>query len=73
MAAAVGVRTLTIGTYTDSYPPAERCIAAAQALEAMGCFDHLWSGDQLQFQHPHAPERCLRPRRRCCAHFSATS
>jgi len=75
MAAAVGVRTLTIGTYTDSYPPAERCIAAAQALEAMGCFDHLWSGDQLQFQHPHAmwtPELCdgARERPKLAAKFA---
>jgi len=51
---------LTIGTYTSSYPPADDVIRAAQALEAAG-FDHLWTGDQLQFQHPHAlwtPDLC---------------
>ena len=51
---------LTFGTYTSSYPPVEQVIAAAQGLEAAG-FDHLWSGDQLQFQHPHRlwrPELC---------------
>jgi phthiodiolone/phenolphthiodiolone dimycocerosates ketoreductase len=51
---------LTIGTYTSSYPPVDAVIRAAQGLEAMG-FDHVWSGDQLQFQHPHSmwtPELC---------------
>ena len=66
---------LTIGTYTDSYPPAARTIAAAQALEGMGCFDHLWSGDQLQFQHPHAlwhPDFCdgARERPKLAAKFA---
>ena len=46
-------KALTFGTYTSSYPPVERVIGTAQALESAG-FDHLWSGDQLQFQHPHA-------------------
>ncbi len=53
-------RALTIGTYTSSHPPVADVIAAAQGLEAMG-FDHVWSGDQLQFQHPHQlwrPELC---------------
>ena len=53
-------RALTFGTFTSSYPPAEAVIEAARGLEAMG-FDHLWSGDQLQFQHPHSlwrPELC---------------
>ena len=52
--------TLTIGTYTSSYPPADEVVRTAQALEAAG-FDSLWSGDQLQFQHPHQlwrPEFC---------------
>jgi len=43
---------LTFGTYTSSYPPVEQVIQAATGLEALG-FDHIWSGDQLQFQHPH--------------------
>jgi len=51
---------LTFGTFTSSYPPVSQVIASAQALEAAG-FDHVWSGDQLQFQHPHSlwtPEFC---------------
>jgi phthiodiolone/phenolphthiodiolone dimycocerosates ketoreductase len=51
---------LTIGTFTSSYPPVEQVIHSAQALEAAG-FDHVWSGDQLQFQHPHrlwTPDHC---------------
>jgi len=51
---------LTFGTYTSSYPPVAQVIASAQGLEAMG-FDHVWSGDQLQFQHPHRlwrPDLC---------------
>jgi alkanesulfonate monooxygenase SsuD/methylene tetrahydromethanopterin reductase-like flavin-dependent oxidoreductase (luciferase family) len=51
---------LTLGTFTSSYPPVEQVIASAQALEAAG-FDHIWAGDQLQFQHPHrlwTPEHC---------------
>ena len=51
---------LTFGTFTSSYPPVEQVIQSAQALEAAG-FDHVWSGDQLQFQHPHrlwTPELC---------------
>jgi phthiodiolone/phenolphthiodiolone dimycocerosates ketoreductase len=43
---------LTFGTFTSSYPPVEQVIQSAQRLEAAG-FDHVWSGDQLQFQHPH--------------------
>jgi phthiodiolone/phenolphthiodiolone dimycocerosates ketoreductase len=51
---------LTFGTFTSSYPPVEQVIQSAQGLEAMG-FDHVWSGDQLQFQHPHQlwqPDLC---------------
>ena len=51
---------LTLGTFTSSYPPVAQVIQAAQGLEAAG-FDHVWSGDQLQFQHPHrlwTPEYC---------------
>jgi len=51
---------LTFGTFTSSYPPVESVIQSAQALEAAG-FDHVWAGDQLQFQHPHrlwTPEHC---------------
>jgi phthiodiolone/phenolphthiodiolone dimycocerosates ketoreductase len=51
---------LTFGTFTSSNPPVSQVIAAAQGLEAAG-FDHIWSGDQLQYQHPHAmwrPELC---------------
>jgi len=56
----INPRALTVGTYTSSYPPVEDVIRAAQGLEAAG-FDHVWSGDQLQFQHAHAlwtPELC---------------
>src|SRR5678816_3437658 len=51
---------LTFGTFTSSYPPVAQVIQAAQALEVAG-FDHVWAGDQLQFQHPHrlwTPEYC---------------
>jgi alkanesulfonate monooxygenase SsuD/methylene tetrahydromethanopterin reductase-like flavin-dependent oxidoreductase (luciferase family) len=51
---------LTFGTFTSSYPPVAQVIQSAQALEAAG-FDHVWAGDQLQFQHPHrlwTPEYC---------------
>jgi phthiodiolone/phenolphthiodiolone dimycocerosates ketoreductase len=53
-------RSLTIGTYTSSYPPADDVVRSAHSLEAAG-FDSVWSGDQLQFQHPHQlwrPEFC---------------
>src|SRR5215470_499154 len=51
---------LTFGTFTSSNPPVEQVIQSARALEASG-FDHIWSGDQLQYQHPHrlwTPEYC---------------
>ncbi len=57
---ALDPHALTIGTYTSSYPPADDVVRSAQALEAAG-FDSVWSGDQLQFQHPHQlwrPELC---------------
>ena len=51
---------LTFGTFTSSNPPVEQVLAAARGLEAAG-FDHVWSGDQLQYQHPHSlwrPDLC---------------